>query len=194
MDEPIILLLRQAVLGDSQAADRLFRLVEQDLRAIAVRAKQGFPADMDAPTSLIVNEAFLRMLSRAKLDQAVPEDRRQFFCFAATKIHNLLVEIARHKRARKRGGDLVPAEEGVLEGVQSPFENPEVLMDLEAALEKLERFAWEEATVFRTRWFLGCTFDEIATILNISATSAKRGYASARAWLKITLKEYDQNA
>ncbi len=188
------LLLQRANQGDRDAADQLFRRVEADLRAIAGRRRLGFPAGLDASTTLIVNAAFCRLLRDAKETDTAPADRRAFFRFAATKIHNLLVEIVRAEQAEKRGGDRVRVEAEMLDAAAGPDDDADVLIDLHAALDRFETFAAEDAALFRIRYFLGCTFAETAELLGISVSEAKRSFQRSKLWLQQQLREYAYDA
>lgn len=195
MPSEITLLLQRIEQGDRDAADQLFRRVEADLRAIASRRRRAFPLRLDAPTTLLVNEAFCRLLGDSPEAAAVPGDRRAFFRFAATKIHNILVEITRSDQAKKRGGDRERLEAGHLEGLAGAVANEsQLLIDLQAALERFETFAPEDALLFRIRFFLDCTFEETAEILGISPSEAKRSFQRARMWLQQQLQEYADDA
>jgi RNA polymerase sigma factor (TIGR02999 family) len=166
----ITLLLRRVDQGDRDAADQLFRRVEADLRAIAGKRRQAFPPGMDASTTLLVNEAFCRLLGSSEGNAAAPADRKAFFRFAATKIHNVLVEIARREQAKKRGGGRARVEGAeLLDVAAAPDNDAELLIDLENALDRFEQFAPDDALLFRIRYFLGCTFEETAEVVGVRA-------------------------
>jgi RNA polymerase sigma factor (TIGR02999 family) len=179
----ITLLLRRANAGDRDAADHLFRRIEADLRAIAGKRRRSFPARLDAPTTLLIDEAFCRLLG-GPAEAASPADRREFFRFAATKIHNLLVELARAERAQKRGGGRERVDAEPADGRAGVADDQDLLVDLQEALARFEAFAPQDASVFRVRYFLDCTFEETAEILGVSASEAKRGFARAKLWLQ----------
>jgi RNA polymerase sigma factor (TIGR02999 family) len=188
----VTILLQKAGDGDRAAADALYRLVEKDLRAIAGKRKQRFENPLDGSTTVLVDDAFCKLVGR---DVTVwqPGDRGKFFSYAANKIHDLLVEAARARLAQKRGGDrqqvdvnaLDPAAPGSLALDESDF-----VIDLKAALDKLDAFAPNEGRAFRIYYFLGCTFDETAEILHVSATEVKRLCKKAQMWLQRELKDY----
>jgi RNA polymerase sigma factor (TIGR02999 family) len=188
-------LLRQADRGDREAADRLFRLVEDDLKAIARKRKRHAPAAGDASTTLLVDEVFCRLVGR---DATCWEsgDRRKFFGYASTQLHELLIKTARAERAAKRGGGRQRVSQ---EEVEAPAPGDAagdlgLLMDLKSALDRFEKFAPDDALLFRMRYFLGCTFEEVAGVLGVSATQAKRTYERARLYLENELKEYALDA
>lgn len=189
----ITMLLQQAENGDSDAADQLFRMVQEDLRAIAKKRRQGFPKGIDASTTILVNEAFVRLVGQNSTPWQAG-DRKKFFSFAATKIHNYLVNSVRGQEAEKRGGDRkqVEWEKAEVSAFDADsFENQELLIDLKTALDEFHEFAEEDAILFRIRYFLGCTFEETAEIMGVSVTEAKRSFNRAKLWLKRELRSYD---
>ena len=188
----VTILLQRAGGGDRAAADELYRLVENDLRAIAGKRKQRFANPLDGSTTVLVDDAFCKLVGS---DVTVwnPGDRGKFFSYAANKIHDLLVEAARARLAQKRGGDrqqldliaLDPAAPNALAAEDSDF-----VIDLKNSLDQLDGFAPRESQAFRIHYFLGCTFEETADILQVSATEAKRLCKKAQMWLQRELKEY----
>jgi RNA polymerase sigma factor (TIGR02999 family) len=188
----VTILLQRASTGDRAAADALYRLVEKDLRAIAGKRKQRFDNPHDGSTTILVDDAFRKLVGN---DVTVWQagDRGKFFSYVANKIHDLLVDAARARLAQKRGADrqqldiaaLDPAEPG-----SQALEETDFMIDLKDALDRLEEFAPQEALAFRVYYFLGCTFDETAGILQVSATEAKRLHRKAQMWLQRELKGY----
>jgi RNA polymerase sigma factor (TIGR02999 family) len=186
-------LLQKADQGDREAAGQLFGLVANDLRAIVHKRKRSAPPAGDVPTTLLIDEAFCRLVGRNAATWN-PGDRRKFFGFASNQIHDLLIKAARSEKAAKRGGacqrvELDDRQMAATNGVAG--QDLELLLDLQAALDKFEQFSPEEALLFRLRYFLDCTFEEAAAITGVSATQAKRAYQRARLWLQRELKEYD---
>ncbi len=189
-------LLQEADQGNAEAANRLFLLVKDQLRAVAKKRKSHVTQGVDLSTTALVDEAFCLVVGQG-LTVWDKDTRRKFFAYVATKIHDLLIEAARGQAAQKRGGQYqrAPADVGSLELAQpDDWDNVELLMDLQGALARLESFAPDDARVFRFRYFLNCTFDEVADLLDLSATSAKRCYERTRSWLQRELKEYDHDA
>jgi RNA polymerase sigma factor (TIGR02999 family) len=193
MNQPgeITMLLRQADQGDCDAVSRLFGLVERDLKAIARKRKRSAPTSNDASTTVLVDEAFYRLVGK-QATAWEPGDRRKFFGYVSKKIHDMLIKAARAEAAAKRGGGRQLDDFGPDDAVQeSGAANLDLLLDLQAALDKFEQFAPEEALGFRLRYFLGCTFEEVAEVLGVSPTQAKRGQDQAKLWLRRELKVYD---
>lgn len=180
-------LLQKADAGDREAADRLYRLVERDLRAIAGRRKKRLESPLEASTTVLVDDAFLRLVG-GEVTTWLPGDRGKFFSYAAVKIHDLLVEAARARQALKRGGGRHRVDLDVLQ--PEAEDDSDFVLDLHAALTRLETFAPREARAFRIHYILGCTFDETAEILDASATEAKRLCKKAQLWLQRELKDH----
>ncbi len=184
-------LLQKADGGDRAAADELYRLVEKDLRAIAGKRKQRFQNPLDGSTTVLVHDAFLKLVGT---DATVwqPGDRGKFFSYAANKIHDLLVEAARARLAQKRGGDRQQFDVAALDPTahSRAVEESDFVIDLKNALDRLDGFAPNESRAFRIYYFLGCTFDETADILQVSATEVKRLCKKAQMWLQRELKDY----
>jgi RNA polymerase sigma factor (TIGR02999 family) len=179
-------LLQRADQGDGEAAAALFALVEDDLKAIARKRKKLALANLDASTTLLVDEAFLRLVGH-DVSSWGPGDRRKFFGYAAAKIHELLVQAA---RAARRGGGRVDQGSGMITPASDGSPGAALLVELQQALARFERFAPDDALLFRVRYFLGCTFDEAADMLGVPASDAKRTYHRARLWLEHALKEH----
>jgi RNA polymerase sigma factor (TIGR02999 family) len=191
MPGDITLLLRRANEGDRAAADQLFRRVEADLRAIAGNRRRQFSADLDAGITLLFDEAFCRLVGGPAEAAGCPADRRAFFRFAATRIHNLLVDLARAERAQKRGGGRERVEADPADPAAWSTEDVDLLVDLHEALARFETFAPRDAALFRVRYFLDCTFEEAADVVGVSVSEAKRGFGRAKLWLQQQLRGYN---
>jgi RNA polymerase sigma factor (TIGR02999 family) len=184
-------LLRQADDGNADADQRLYLLVEQDLRAIARKRKQAH-AKSDMPTTQLIDDAFLGLVGAGATTWS-PGDRRKFFGYMSRKMHDQLIEAARRARAQKRGGEARrEVDEAAWDG--SPPDDCDTLLDLKEALARFEEFAFQDALLFRLRYFLGCTFAEAAEICDIPETTAKDAWQRTRAWLQRELKGYRHDA
>src|SRR5271170_100776 len=124
-------ILQQIEAGEAVAAERLFPLVYDELKRLAVaRLKHEQEGNTLQPTAL-VHEAYLRLVG----DQEF-ENRRHFFAAAAEAMRRILVENARRKHSLKRGGDRQRLDLDVEQPV--PVERSEPLLALDEALERLE--------------------------------------------------------
>jgi RNA polymerase sigma factor (TIGR02999 family) len=162
--------------GDAHAADRLLPLVYDELRQVAAQKLAQEKPGQTLDATALVHEAYLRLVG----DQHF-QNRRHFFAAAAEAMRRILVENARRKRSRKRGGDrqrLELRDEPPVEG-----ERGEPLLALDEALERLEARDPDKACLVKLRYFAGMTIEQAAETLAISVTTANRWWAYARAWL-----------
>jgi RNA polymerase sigma factor (TIGR02999 family) len=164
--------------GNPDARDRLVPLVYRELRRIAnARLRRESPTHSLQPTAL-VHEAYLRLID---ITQVQWKDRAHFFSVASTIMRRILVDHARAKQARKRGGteDTLWLDEA---SMPSPRRAPE-LVALNDALDKLSEIDERQAKIVEMRFFAGMTEEETGEVLGISARTVKRDWRMAKAWL-----------
>ena len=168
--------LAAAARGEPGAAAELLPLVYAELRRLAAaRLAAERPGHTLDPTGL-VHEAYLRLVGNEAFD-----GRGHFFAAAAEAMRRILVDAARRRAAVKRGGGLERVE---LADVAAPEGVPaEELLALDAALDRFAAEHPEKAELVKLRYFAGLTQDEAAAALGVSAATAKRHWAYARAWL-----------
>src|SRR5262245_18796571 len=95
-------LLEQAALGDQRADDELYPLVEAELRNIALGVLKRLSARGKEETTALIDDAYLKLVHGP--GQAC-KTRKQFYVFAARKIHELVIDLIRKIKARARGGN-----------------------------------------------------------------------------------------
>ena len=169
--------------GDPDAFPRLIPLVYAELRALAQREMRGERGDHTLQPTALVNEAYLRLLERS------PEcyrDRKHFLSAAAQAMRRVLVDHARKRRTRKRGGgwQKLPVDDVEFFGEDSSVD----LLDFSDALEKLERRYPKKARVVELRIFVGLTVKEAAELLRITTKTVERHWTFAKAWLSRELQ------
>lgn len=171
-------LLREWRDGEKEALDRLIPLVYDDLRRIARRHLRGERSGHTLDTTALVNESYLNLVSSGG---SGGRDRAQFFALASRLMRNVLVDYARRRRARKRGGDRLRITlEPRLVPVESPLDD---LLALDEALEWLGERNERLARVVECRFFGGMSVVETAEALGISTRTVERDWARARAHL-----------
>jgi RNA polymerase sigma factor (TIGR02999 family) len=170
--------------GKRQQIDVLMPQVYEELRRIAARyLKQERTNHTLQPTAL-VNEVFLKFDRQARLDVV---GRTHFVALAATAMRQILIDYAKRKKSAKRGGGALVI---TLDEAASLSEaNSEAILDLEAALEKLERLDPTEARIVELKFFGGLTEAEIASELGMSDRWVRDQWAHARAWLRRELAD-----
>jgi RNA polymerase sigma factor (TIGR02999 family) len=170
--------------GDPHAAGQLLPLVYDELRRLAAqRLAQEKPGQTLQATAL-VHEAYLRLVA---VDQAQSwNSRGHFFAAAAEAMRRILIEQARHKGRRKRGGDWRRREVEINEPV---VESPDAdILAVDEALTHLAQAHPEKAALVKLRYFAGMTLQEAASVLGISTATAGRQWRYARAWLARRLR------
>jgi RNA polymerase sigma factor (TIGR02999 family) len=172
-------MLSQIEAGDRQASEQLLVVVYDELRRLAAawlaREKPGQTLEATA----LVHEAYLRLVGDEREE---PWDNRgHFFAAAAEAMRRILVENARRKQTQKHGGGL--ARHDLAEVIVAAPELGEDLLALNEALERLAEKDPQKAELVKLRHFAGLTIEEAAAALCISATTANRYWAYARAWL-----------
>ena len=182
MDEAgtITLRLRKIQEGDASAYDELIPLLYDELRTIAsYRLRKERPNHTLGATAL-VNELYLKFIQQKQL---TPGDRNEFMAFASTAMRNILVDYARSKKRRKRGGeyDHVPLHD--VDAFLTDREADEVLA-LDEAMQRLKEFDERAFQVVHYRFFGGRTLDETAELMEISKRTVQRSWTVAKAWLR----------
>jgi RNA polymerase sigma factor (TIGR02999 family) len=165
--------------GDPQAADELLPLVYDELRKLAAVRLAQEPSGKTLQPTALVHEAFLRLVNLE--GQPKWDSRGHFFAAAAEAMRRILVETARRKKRQKRGGNRrrVVLDE---QAVAAPL-GDDRLLELDAALEKLQVAHCRPAELVKLRYFAGLTNEQAAQALGISTATADRDWAYARAWL-----------
>lgn len=150
--------------------DQLYRLAE--------RALAGERPGHSLQPTLIVNDAYLRLLEQRNID---PADRSKVLAAGATIIRRLLVDYARKRRAEKRGG---ANGRGIPLQVTLPDDaNTFDVLELSDALTALSENHSRAATVVELRFFGGLTNEEISAQLDVSTRTVSSDWRYAKAWL-----------
>jgi RNA polymerase sigma factor (TIGR02999 family) len=165
--------------GDRAALDRIVPLVYAELRRIAARYIGRERVGHTLQPTALVNEAYLRMVQGDDVDY---QNRSHFVGIAARLMRQILVDHARTRDARKRGGELarVTLDEGV-----ARQEAPSVdLIQLDDAIRRLEEKDPGLCRLVELRYFGGLSIEETAEALGTSPATVKRDWAAARVWLR----------
>jgi RNA polymerase sigma factor (TIGR02999 family) len=168
-------LLRSARGGDRASFDALFEVVHDELRRVArQQLARGGSADTIRATEL-VNELYLKLVDHVSVDW---ESRAHFYGIAARAMRQILVDLARGRKAAKRGGGWART---TLTGEQVPLDvRLDEVLALNDVLDKLDE---RQRQVVEYRFFAGMSEEEIAQVLGVSARTVQREWVKARAWL-----------
>lgn len=159
----------------------------EDLRKLAMRKMASEPAGQTISATALVHEAYLN-ISKSQED-AYWDNRGHFYTAVAEAMRRILIDRARRKKAVRHGGEWDRTE---LDSIKAPSitpNKPEELLALDEALDELAAEDARKARVVELRYFVGLSVEEVAEILEISAPTAKRDWAFARAWLHHTIGE-----
>jgi RNA polymerase sigma factor (TIGR02999 family) len=174
----IVQLLEAWRAGDRTAYDRLFPLVYTELRRLASAKLRRETAGHSLQPTLLVHEVYMRMAGAG----IGVQDRTHFLSIAARVMRRILVDVARLRRAQKRGGGEVRVS---LSGdVAAPASDPVDVLTLNTALLRLQDLDPRQADVVELSYFGGLTHPEIGAMLGISPATVDRDLRHARAWLK----------
>jgi len=187
-DHELTALLRSWSDGDERAFDQLLPIVYDQLHRMALRYLAGERSDVSLQPTALVNEVCLRLLG---WDQARWENRGHFFGVSAQMMRRVLVDIARKRRAERRGG---------AHAVRVPLEDVEIAADaacgnlvaLDEALERLAVADPRKARVVELRFFGGLSLEETADAVGISMRTVQNDWTFARAWLYRALTDSRQ--
>jgi len=178
-------ILQAAREGDPKVGEQLLPLVYDELRKLATtKLAQEKPGQTLQPTAL-VHEAYLRLVGPG--GGRVWDSRGHFFAAAAEAMRRILIENARGKRRKKRGGARRRVE---LDPSQLSDAAPaEDVLDLNDALDALAVEDPQAAQFVTLRYFAGLSIEEAAEMVGLSRSAACEHWAYARAWLHRRLRE-----
>ena len=164
--------------GDPTAATQLLPLVYTELRRLAAAKMARELSGQTLQPTALVHEAWLRV--RGSSQQSY-QNRAHFFGAAAEAMRRILIDNARHKRALRHGGG--QAREDLEEtDIAAPAKDDQLLA-VHEALDKLAAEDKQKAELVKLRFFVGLSIEEASEVLGISAPTAKRWWAYAKAWL-----------
>ncbi len=189
--EEITCLLKAWGSGDEAALGRLTEHVYPELRRLARRSMKNEARGHTLQTTALVHEVYLRLVDATNIEWRA---RAQFFAIAAQMMRRILVDAARNRGSRRRGG--MPVKISLDESaILSPAPDRSILA-LDEALTAFSQLAPRQGRVVELRYFGGLTEEEIAAALNISPRTVRRDWDLARAWLlrELTPKTAESSA
>lgn len=170
-------LLRAWGRGDDAALAELTPLVHAELRRMARSYVRRERRPLSLPATGLVNECYLRLVDAQRVDW---QSRAHFLALAGRTMRRILVDLARARRYRKRGGG---AEHVPLNDTLAVTEPGRDLVALDDALKALAALDERKAHVVELRFFGGLSHEETAEALGVSAKTVMRDWQLAKAWL-----------
>jgi RNA polymerase sigma factor (TIGR02999 family) len=161
--------------GDRAAVDRLFPLVYEELRRLARGQVQRSFSPPTLNATGLVHEAYLKLAGGAPLHA---ESRAHFLAIAGRAMRQVLVDHARLRNAKKRGGEWAPTT--LMDGHRAVEVDVTEMLALNEAIEGLDP---RQRQIVEARFFAGLEETEIAAMLGVSDRTVRREWVKARAWL-----------
>jgi RNA polymerase sigma factor (TIGR02999 family) len=153
----------------------LFPLVYEELRRLARGQVQRSFSPPTLNATGLVHEAYLKLLGSGPIQA---ENRAHFLAIAGRAMRQVLVDHARQRATKKRGGDWAPTT--LLDGHQAVQVDFTEMLALNEAIESLDR---RQRQIVEARFFAGLEETEIAALLGVSERTVRREWVKARAWL-----------
>jgi RNA polymerase sigma-70 factor (ECF subfamily) len=181
--EDLTRLLEAAGRGDETARNSIAEVVYRELRQLAQAILRHERPHQTLRTTALVNEAWIRLIGG---HDTAWENRAHFYRTAARAMRSILVDHARARKARKRGGDW---HRTPLDDVIDAIEVDRVdLIALDEAVARLEALSPRRSQVVELRFFAGLSIGEVARVLDVSDTTVENDWDFARTWLHRMLR------
>ncbi len=166
------------------ALNDVFSLVYEELKRLASYIRRGQP-DATFNTTALVHEAWLKLQKSSSLQF---KSEVHFKAIAAKAMRQILLDAARRREARKRGGAgeaiLVTLDDSV--GIKPACDEEIIALDM--AMNELKLMDPRQVLVVECRFFGSMTVEETADALGVSASVVERDWRAAKAWLSAVLK------
>ncbi|MFL6373738.1 MAG: sigma-70 family RNA polymerase sigma factor [Pyrinomonadaceae bacterium] len=164
--------------GDTQAMERLFPLVEQELHRLAHYYMSRFRPGNTLQTTAVINEGYLRLIDQNRVSW---QNRAHFYGIAAQMMRRAVLNYIRDQKRLKRGGGVTTISLSEFDVILEP--RSDELLALDDALDRLEQIDKRKAQVVEMRYFGGLSVEETAHVLRVSKITVMRDWRMARAWL-----------
>ena len=169
--------------GDPHAAAQLLPLVYEELRKLAAQKLAQEKPGQTLQATALVHEAYLRLVDAEHAPHW--DGRGHFFAAAAEAMRRILVDNARRKQSKKRGGGRARLD---LDSPELTYQSSaEDILAIDDALERLAADNPDAAQLVRLRYFAGLSVEEAARAAGIPRSTAYEHWAYARACLRCLL-------
>jgi RNA polymerase sigma factor (TIGR02999 family) len=169
--------------GSQQAYDQLFSILYSELHSIAMREISGEGKVHTYSKTDLVHEVYLKLSGQQTLDL---KNRQHFFAICAKAMRQILIDYARKRSRKKRGGKDRPST--YIDEIMSADHQADDLLEIDKAVTKLSGFDERLADIVEMHYFGEMNFDDIAQVMGLSERTVYRDWAKARAWLYKELK------
>lgn len=174
--------LEDARKGDSEAFNRVYSLVYDELRSIAHKHLLYNRQGETLNTTALVHKTYERLIGNSQIKW---QDRNHFFALTSKAMRYVLIDYARARSAQKRG---VKFDHFSLDSFQLAVdERSHELEALDEALQLLSKYNERLEKIVELKFFGGLNYKEIAEILDLSKRTVRRDWQRARTWIYYTM-------
>jgi RNA polymerase sigma factor (TIGR02999 family) len=173
--------------GDRTGVSRLMSLLYDDLRTMASKFLSRESANHTFQPTDLVNESFLKLVDQTKVSW---QGKTHFMAVSAQAMRRILVDHARTKHRKKRGGkDRIRLQ--LREDHAFSMECPDEVLFVDEVLEKLVKLDPLHAQILEYRLFGGLSMKEIGDVLGVCSRTVERHWAMVRAWFLREVQSYE---
>lgn len=169
-----------STLTTPQVSTALVAALYGELREVASRERWRLGDAGTLQTTALINETWLKLHRVESWN-----DRQHFLRAAAVAMRQVLIDAARARYAAIRGGGAAVDTLSAAENLSG--ESDESLLQIEAALTRLQALDPRLAQVVECRFFAGFSEPETAEALAVSERTVRRDWLKAKAWLAVEL-------
>ena len=183
----VTLIIQAVAAGEASATDDLLPVIYSDLKRLATSRLASEKIGHTLQPTALVHEAYMRLVGT---NSDTWENRAHFFGAASEAMRRILIDHARRKKRKKRGGD---AKRVCLDDIAEINSESDQLLALDEALSELELLDKTKAELVKLKFFGGMKLNEAAKVLDIPSRTADRYWAYARAWLQRHISEQEED-
>ncbi len=175
-DKPITQILSEIKSNGQNGFDEVLPLVYDELRRLADVYLKNERSDHTLQPTALVHEAYLRLIGQKEIEW---QSRAHFFGVLARLMREILIEYARMRSRKKRGGEF---QTRIALDAAVSFENQKELdfLAVDEALSNLENLDKRQSQIVEMKFFGGMTVEEIAEVVDVSPATVKREWSSAK--------------
>ena len=164
--------------GDNEALQKLVPMVYEDLHAAARRYMAHERPDHTLQTTALIHETYLRLVD---VRQVKWQNRAHFMAMCAQLMRRILIDFARSRTYKKRGGAVprVDFDEALLVTSEPDTD----VLAIDEALKRLAVVDPRKSRVVELRFFGGLGVKETAEVMKLSTDTVTRDWKLAKVWL-----------
>ena len=164
--------------GDTAATSELLERLYAELHRIATGHMRRESRQHTLQATALVSEAYLRLFRTGNIPI---NDKDHFLNLASTTMREILIDHARRKQTRKRGGGAihVTLDDSWLVAADSPLD----WAAFGNAMKELRALSERQVRVIDLRYFAGFTVEQTAAVLGVSDKTIKNETQTAKAWI-----------